>query len=137
MATQFYADRGFVTINGVEKANIKSVKWTVDEAVTRVDTMTRNHTSSGWKKGNRKITGSMELEIPDTAAEIDLAFTYGQQVNIICSLGTAGERWTLKGLVQTTQDMSGAVGEATKTINFEAQEASNESGPAVNAIVGL
>jgi hypothetical protein len=137
MATTFYSDRAFVTINGTEKANLKSVKWTIDDAVTRVDTMSRDHRSVGWKKGNRKITGSMELDVPDTKAEIDLSFLYGQPVDIVCTLGSSGERWTLRGLVQTTQDYSGSVGEASKTINFEALDAINESGAAVNAIVGF
>lgn len=137
MATQFYADRAFVTINGVQKLNLKSVKWTVDEAVTRVETMTADRTTAGFKKGNRKCTGSMELEVPDNKAEIDLAFQYGNEVAIICQLGTNGERWTLSGIVQTTQDMNGSVGEAMKSINFEARVAVNEGGPAVNSQVGF
>lgn len=133
----YYSDRGFVSINGVEKANVKSVKWTIDESIQRVDTMSRDRRSAGWKKGNRKITGSFELEVPDQRAEIDLSFTYGQDITVICSLGTNGERWSLIGLVQTTQDMSGSVGEGMKTINFEAIDAINENGPAVNSEIGL
>jgi hypothetical protein len=136
MATTFYADRGFVTINGVQKVNLKSCKWTVDEAVSRVETMTADRTTAGFKKGNRKCTGSMELDVPDSKAEIDMAFLYGQEVSIVCQLGTSGERWTLSGVVQTNQDMSASVGEAMKSINFEARTASNEGGPAVNSQIG-
>jgi len=136
MATNFYADRGFLTINGVQKQNIKSIKWTVDESLTRVETMTANRRTAGYKKGNRKITGSIELEVPDDKAEIDLAFLYGQDVNAICQLGNSGERWTLKGLAQSNQDYSGSVGDASKTINFEAIDAVNEGGPGVNAVIG-
>jgi hypothetical protein len=137
MSTQFFADRGFVTINGLPKVNLKSVKWNVDESVTRVETMTADHSTAGFKKGNRKITGSMELEVPDQKAEIDLAFQYGTEVSIIASLGNSGERWTLQGIVQTSQDFSGSVGDASKTINFEARTAVNENGPAVNGQIGF
>lgn len=137
MSTTFFADRGFVTINGVEAVHVKSVRWTIDDAISRVDTMTRNKRSAGYKKGNRKVSGSFELEIPDQQAQIDLAFQYGQDIAVICSIGENGERHSLIGLVQTTQDLSSSVGEASKTINFEALDAVNEKGPAVNAAIGL
>lgn len=132
----FYADRGYAFINGIEAPNVKSIKWTVEESVTRVDTMTRNKRSSGWKKGNRKVTGSFELEVPDDRPQFDLAFQYGQDVTIVATLGN-GERHSLKGIVQTSQDLSGSVGETSKTINFEAIDAVNENGPAVNAGIGF
>jgi hypothetical protein len=135
--TNFYADRGFVTINGKAKVNLKSVKWTIDESVTRVECMTADRSTSGYKKGNRKISGSMELEIPDNKAEIDLAFLYGNEVGIICSLGENGERHSLSGIVQTKADFNGSVGEASKTIDFEARTAVNENGPAVNSQIGF
>jgi hypothetical protein len=137
MATKFYADRGFVTINGVELGNLKSVKWMIDEAVTAVETMTRNKRAAGYKQGNRKVSGSFELEVEDQKGQIDLAFQYGNDVTIICQLGTAGERWQLKGLVQNSQDLSGSVGEAGKTIAFTCLDAVNENGPGVNAQAGF
>lgn len=134
--TTFFADRGFVTINGVELANLKSVRWTIDEAISVVSTMSRNRIDAGFKKGNKKISGTMELEVPDTKAQIDLAFAYGQEVNVICTLGN-GERHQLIGLVQNSQDLNGSVGETSKTINFMALNAVNENGPAVNSDIGL
>ena len=135
--TTFYSDRAFITINSVKKLNLKSCKWTVDEAVSRVETMTEDRTTAGFKRGNRKCTGSMELDVPNDAAEIDLSFLYGkQEVSIVCQLGDKGESWSLIGVVQTNQDMSGSVGEAMKTINFEARVAVNERGPAVNGTIG-
>lgn len=135
--TTFYSDRGFVSINGLPKVNLKSVKWSIDESISRVETMTADHSTAGYKKGNRKITGSFELEVPDQKAEIDLAFQYGNEVSIVCSLGNASERWTLAGVVQTAQDFSGSVGDASKTINFEARTATNENGSAVNSQIGF
>ena len=134
----FYADRGFVTFNGREVANLKSVKWTIDDSVTRVDTMTRNRRSSGWKKGNRKVTGSFEFDVPDNQPQPDLSYLYGQDgVNVITQLGTNSERYSLLDFVQTTMDHTGSVGDTGKTINFEARDCVNENGEAVNAIVGF
>jgi hypothetical protein len=137
MAAKYYADRGFITINGVQKVNLKSVSWTVDESLTRVETMTANRTSAGYKKGNRKISGKMELEVQDDKAEIDLAFLYGQDVNIICQLGNDGERWSLGGIAQASQEFSGSVGDASKSLSFEALTAVNEGGPGVNSDIGF
>ena len=137
MATTFFADRGTLLVNGVAVAHVKSLKYTIDEAIQRVDTMTVNKRSAGWKKGNRKVSGSFELEIPDQKAQIDLAFSYGQDISVVAQIGTAGERHSLLGLVQTAQDISSSVGDASKAINFEALDAVNENGPAVNAAIGL
>lgn len=136
MAAKYYADRGFVTINGVELADLKSVRWTVDEAVSVVQTMSRDYRNKGYKKGNRSVSGTLELETPNDKAQIDLAFQYGQEVNVICTLGN-GERHQLLSIVQNSQDLSGSVGDTSKTINFVALDAVNENGNAVNADIGL
>ncbi|RYZ86064.1 MAG: hypothetical protein EOP06_15180 [Proteobacteria bacterium] len=56
MATDFFADRGTIFINSREVAHAKSLKLTIDESVTVVDTMTKNKRSAGYKKGNRKVS---------------------------------------------------------------------------------
>lgn len=135
--TTYFADRGYLTINGVEVANIKSIRFTKDEAVTVVSTMARNKRDAGYKQGNLKVTGSFELEIEDQRPSIDLAFQYGNVVNAIVQVGTAGDRYLLSSLVQNNQDISTSVGESTKSINFTALDAVNENGPGVNSILGF
>ena len=137
MATKKYADRGFLYVNGILTANIKSIKVTIDESVTVVDTMTANKRSSGFKQGNRKVSGSFDLEVEDQRPSIDMAFLYGQDVSVIFQMGTAGDRWQLTGLTQGNQDMSTSVGDSGKTINFMALDAINENGPTVNAQIGF
>lgn len=136
MATNYFADRAFIAVNGKELVHLKSAKWTVDEGISRVETMTRNKRTAGYKKGNKKVSGSFEFDVQDDKAQIDLAFAYGNDVTIIATLG-GGERFQLVGVVQTTQDLSGSVGETSKSINFEALDAINENGPAVNSDIGL
>ena len=137
MATTYFADRGTLQINSIVVAHIKSLKVTIDDSVSRVDTMTSNRRSSGWKKGNRKVSGSFELEVPDQKAQIDLSFQYGNEITATASFGTSSERFTIIGMVQTTSDISGSVGDVTKSINFEAIDAVNENGVAVNAQIGF
>ena len=137
MATTYYADRGSLIINGIEVANVKSVKFTIEESISRVDVMTKNHRTSGYKKGNRKVSGSFELAILDQQAQLDLSFLYqGNDISVSCKVGQKSESYTLIGLVQTNSDISASVGETSKTINFEALDAVNEGGSAVNSIVG-
>jgi hypothetical protein len=136
MATNYYADRGTLVINGVEVANVKTLKFTIEESISRVDTMTKNHRTSGYKKGNRKVSGSFELAIPDQKAQLDLSFLYqGNDISVSCKVGQNSESYTLIGLVQTNSDLSASVGETSKTINFEALDAVNEGGAGVNSIV--
>ena len=138
MGTTYYADRGTLLINGVAALHVKSLKFTIDEAITVVNTMSANKRSAGYKQGNRKITGSFELEIPDNQAQLDLSFAYqNNDISVTAMIGKNSEKYTLSGLVQTNQDLSSSVGETAKTINFEALDAVNQGGPTVNSIVGL
>lgn len=137
MSTTFFADRGHIIINGVEIANVKSAKLTIDESVSVVSTMTSTKRDAGYKQANKKVTGSMELEIPDQKAQIDLAFQYGNDVSAIFQAGAAGDRYLVKGMVQNNQDLSTSVGDATKTIAFTALDAVNENGPGVNSQAGF
>lgn len=136
--TTYYADRGTLLINGVPALHVKSLKFTIDEAITIVNTMSANRRSAGFKKGNRKVTGSFELEIPDQQAQLDLSFAYeGNDFSVTVMVGKNSEKYSLIGLVQTNQDLSSSVGETAKTINFEALDAINQGGPTVNASVNL
>ena len=137
MGVNFYADRGHVYVNGVEWLDLKSVKWTKDEAISVVETMTSNKVSTGYKQGNQKVTGSLELAPLDGKPTPDLSFQYGKDVTIICQLGTNGVRHTLKSVVQMSQDHSASVGDATVSISFSALQAVNEGGPGVNSILGF
>jgi hypothetical protein len=137
MATNFYADRATAYFNGVAAANIKSLKLTIDSAVSVVETMTANKINPGYKQGNKKVSGSFEFAIEDGKPSPDLSFLYGQDVTFVGQFGTAGDRFTIKGFQQNNQDLSGSVGDAGKTVAFTALDAVNENGPGVNSILGF
>jgi hypothetical protein len=131
----FYADRGIVTINGKELTACKSVKCTVDDSVAQVDHMSSDYRGSGFKRGNRKVSGSFELDIPQLAAQIDMAIKLGQSVAVTLTVG--GDKGTIKDLVQSSQDISASVGDAGKTLNFMALDYVPENSAVANSTYGL
>ena len=135
--TKFYADRGQIYINGKFLSDVSSIDLSIDEAITVKETMTANKISSGYAKGNKKVSGFFKCEIEDIKAQIDLAFAYGQEINVVAAFGANSERYNIKGLVQNTQALTSAVGSADKTISYLALDAVNEGGPAVNSSIGL
>lgn len=135
--TKFYADRGQIFINGKLLSDVTSIDLTVDEAISVKETMTANKISQGFAKGNKKVSGSFKVEIEDVKAQIDLAFAYGQEINVVAAFGANAERINIKGLVQNTIALNAAVGSADKTISYLALDAVNEGGPAVNSVIGL
>lgn len=137
MSAQFFADRGFVYVNGVQWANLKTVKWTKDESVSVVETMTSNKVSAGFKQGNQKVSGSLEIAPPDNGTVPDLSFLYGQDVTLICQLGANGPRHQLNSVAQNNQDNSASVGDASTTLAFSALQDVNEGGPGVNSVLGF
>lgn len=134
---KLYADRGSLFINGKFAFDVTAIDLSIDEAISVAETMTQDRISLGYKKGNKKVSGSFKFELDDQKAQIDLSFQYGNSINIVAAFGTNSERYNIKDLVQNTQSLTSSVGSADKTINFMALDAINEGGPAVNSTVGL
>lgn len=132
---QLFSDRGFITINGVEAMHVKNISVSKDEGLQVVNTMTRNRRSAGFKKGNLSVSGSLEFDIPADKAQLDLAFNYGNDINVVFEFG--GERHQAIGLEQSSAALSGSVGDSSKSISFLALDLVNENGPAVNSGIGL
>ena len=131
-----YADRAFVTINGIAAADVQTANVARTQNLTRVETMTRNKRSAGFKKGNLGVTGSLELAIKKLQAQIDLAIIDPSvEVNLVFEVG--GDRYTVKDLAESDMTLTGSVGDGTKSINFEAIDIVNENGFSVNSIISL
>lgn len=133
---KYYADRGFITINGFEAFAVKDINIDVDDKITQVDHMTKNYRGSGFKRGNRSVSISLGLDIPEKKAQLDLALVDpAKQVNLVCTIG--GERHQAIDVVQPSFNLSASVGDAGKKINLVALDLVNEKGQAVNADIGL
>ena len=131
-----FADRAFVSINGVEALYLKSASVSVNENLSRADHMTRNYRSSGFKQGNKHIQVSLEKDIKWNQAQIDLSIVDpNAEVNLVFVCG--GERYTVKSLRQSDMSMNGSVGDASKSANYEALDIINENGDSVNVDIVL
>lgn len=131
-----FADRGFATINGYEAEHLKSMSMTVNENLSRADHMTRNRRSSGFKRGNKHISISLEFDVPSRKAAFDLAVADPDaEVNLVFECG--GERFTILDLGQSSMGINTSVGDATKNFEYEAIDIVNENGTSVNAVISL
>ena len=123
----FYADRYFLESGGVEIADIESLDYTVNENLTRVDTMTRNRKSAGFRKGNKQISLNATLAIESDRAQLNFALKDpAATLNLVVEVG--GERLSFLDCEQGQQTGTGTVGTATKTLNLEAVDFVDENG---------
>lgn len=134
--TDKFADRAFVTINGYEWQFLKTAKASIDDAVTLVDTMSRDYRSAGTKNGNKKYDLTLECEIPALQAQLDANIADpGSNVNAVFECG--GERYTFHNVFRKSVNMSGSVGDASKSLDFGALDCTNENGASVDTLLNI
>ena len=73
----------------------------------------------------KKLQAAIDLAIIDPAVEVNLIFEVG------------GDRYTVKDLAESDMTLTGSVGDASKSINFEAIDIINENGNSVNSVISL
>lgn len=133
---KLYADRAFVEVNGNEVADLVSADCNADQALSVVDTMSKNYRSAGYKKGNLKVSLKLTMAITRKQAQIDMALADDEaEVNAVFICG--GERYIAKDLAQSTMALTGSVGDASKSLDLMALDLVNENGNSVNAIISL
>jgi hypothetical protein len=124
---KIYADRAFLEINGVEILDIESIDYDINENLTRVETMTRNRRSAGFRKGNKAINLSTTLAVETDRPQLNLALKDpAATMNLVIEMG--GERLSFIDCEQSQQTGSGTVGNANKTLNLEAIDFVDENG---------
>jgi hypothetical protein len=134
--TKLFADRMFLTINGFEAMHVKSANIRRNQSLSRVETMTRNKRTAGYKRGNLGVQCSFELDIEAQKAQLDLALADPTaDIGLVAECG--GERYTVTGLAESSMDIRGSVGDASKSIECEALDIVNENGSSVNVDISL
>lgn len=134
--TQLFADRGFITINGFEAMHVKSIRVSRNQNLQRVETMTRNRRTAGYKRGNLQVQVSFDLDIEAQRAQFDLALADPTaDIKAVAEFG--GERHTITGLAEASTEFQGSVGDASKSVNCEALDVVNENGTSVLSDLGL
>jgi len=126
MAT-LYADRAYLSINGVEVLDLENITVKVSDGTKAVQTMTRNRRHKGFVKGNREITASFSVAVQQAlgSPKIESIDFNSQDVALTAdfsSEGGAGDRYSLVGLdfVDMDQGASGVGSEVKKSFNMVA-----------------
>ena len=136
MATKLFASRGFLTINGFESLHLKTSNLKITEGLSRVETMTRDRSSAGFKYANRSIQITASFDIENVRAQIDPAIADPtKEIGIVFETG--GERYICGGLRVSDTGIDTSVGDASKSITFEALTCVNENGVSVNTDISL
>lgn len=115
-----YADRGFVSINGVEALDVENITLKVADGTKMVETMTRNRRYKGTVKGNRKLDVSFALAVQNTLGTPKLeSIDYNSQ-SVALTFEHGADRYSVTGLdfVDMEQAASGVGSEGKKSFNF-------------------
>lgn len=124
---KLYADRAFLEINGEEIADIEDIDYQVIENLTRVETMTRNRRSAGFRKGNLGIALTLGLAIEIDRPQLAMRLKApNATANVVVEMG--GERLSFKDVEQSQQSGNASVGNAKKTLQLEAIDFVDENG---------
>jgi hypothetical protein len=134
--TTLFADRGFIQINSGEVLYLKSANMKRNNSLQRVDTMSRDYTSAGYRYGNKSIQVALTFEIAADQAQFDTAIAdKNADINVTFSVGA--ERYLLTGVKESDMSLDSSVGDASKAFNYEALNIVNENGDAVNTLISL
>ena len=125
--SKLFADRAFVSVNGFELLELENLDFTINPNLTRVETMTRNRQSAGFRFGNKAISLVLTLAVERDKAQINLGLADpAKTVTIGMEMG--GDKFTFTGIKQGELSGTASVGNATKTLNLEALNVIDEKG---------
>lgn len=113
-----YADRGFISINGVEVLDVESISIRISDGTKHVPTMTSNRRPTGFVYGNREISANFSVAVQNALGTPKLeAIDYTQ--NVAMTFAHGADKYTLTGmaLVDLEQSASGVGSEGKKTFN--------------------
>ena len=133
---KFYADRMFLESGGNEIVDIETMDLTVNENLTRKETMTRSRRSAGFTKGNKAISMNVTLGVESDKAQINIALKDpAATLTLVAEIG--GDRFSFIDVEQSQMTASGTVGTASKTLALEAIDFVDENGRSRLSDLGL
>lgn len=125
-----YADRGFISINGVEVLDVENIQMRVSDGTKFVPTMTRNRRHKGVVKGNRDINLSFAVAVQNKLGTPKLEGIDYETADVALTFEHGADRYTCTGLdyVDSTQDASGVGSEGKKSFNMLATDVLDQVG---------
>jgi len=129
MAT-LYADRGFISINGVEVLDVENISVKRSDGTKYVPTMTRNRRHKGTVKGNRDINVSFAVAVQNKLGTPKIEDIDFENNNVAMTFEHGADRYTLTGLdhVDDEQAASGVGTEGKKSFNMLATDIIDQVG---------
>lgn len=135
-----YADRGFISLNGVEILDVENVEIRISDGTKYVPTMTRNQRYKGTVKGNRDIHVSFGIAVQNALGTPKIEAINFATNNIALTFEHGADRYSLTGMdfIDTAQAASGVGSEGKKNYNMLATDIVDQVGnSALFALAGL
>ena len=129
MSTVF-ADRGFISINGVEVLDVENISAKMSDGTKMVPTMTRDRRHKGTVKGNRDITLSFTVAVQNKLGTPKIENIDFESQDVALTFEHGADRYTFIGLdfVDTDQNASGVGSEGKKSFNMVARDVIDQVG---------
>lgn len=114
-----YADRGFISVNGVEVLDVESIDVKISDGTKHVPTMTRDRRFTGTVKGNREISANFSVAVQNKLGSPKLETVDYNSNDVAMTFEHGGDRYTLTGMdfVDVDQAAPGVGAEGKKTFN--------------------
>ena len=125
-----YADRGFVSINGVEVLDVESITVRISDGTKFVPTMTRDRRHKGTVKGNRDVSCNFAAAVQNALGSPKLESIDYQNNDVALTFEHGADRYTLVGIdfVDTEQSAGGVGTEGKKSFNMIARDIIDQVG---------
>lgn len=125
-----YADRGFISINGVEVLDVESITVRKSDGTKFVPTMTRNRRHKGTVKGNREISINFAVAVQNKLGTPKIESIDFENNDVALTFEHGADRYTCIGLDHVDDEQSaGGVGtEGKKTFNMIAVDVIDQVG---------
>lgn len=128
--SNLYADRGFVSMNGVEVLDVESITCRVSDGTKHVPTMTRNRRFTGTVKGNREISVNFAVAVQNKLGTPKLESLDYENNNVALTFEQGADRYSLVNMdfVDFEQSAPGVGSEGKKTFNMLALDIIDQVG---------
>src|SRR4051794_37722165 len=99
-----YADRGFLSLNGLPVLDVESISMKMSDGTKHVPTMTRNRRFTGTVKGNREISCNFAIAVQNTLGTPKIENLDYQANNIALTFEHGADRYTLLNMDHVDMD---------------------------------
>lgn len=115
-----YADRGFISVNGVEVLDVESISVKVSDGTKFVPTMTRNRRYKGVVQGNRDVSVNLSVAVQNSLGSPKLENIDYINNDVALTFEHGADRYTVPNLNLADMEQSaGGVGsEGKKNFNL-------------------